>query len=409
MPYYVSGLIHKSDQMIALSPDEAVHKRGIELFTNHEATRIDRAAKTVTVRDLATGSTFEQDYGKLVFAAGARAIRPDLNGIGLPGVFTLKEFQSGLDLKAYIEHEKPTRGVVVGGGYVGVEVAEAFGRLGMEVTVVEALPRLMTIMDEDMSAIIAHEMENNYVKILTGMKVAGFGGKDRVRSVVLEDGSSVEADCVVVSVGVAPNSELAAQAGLDLGERGAVLVDRFQLTSDPDIYAAGDCCTAYHRVLKRDVYIPLGLTANRQGRICGENISAELKGKPRNAFPGILGTAVTKVFDLEIGKTGIGETEILRYNLSGYGSAVIKAKNLPEYYPGSADLWVKIYFDKGSKAVAGGQVVGTGGAALRIDTLAAAVTAGMTLDDLYGIDAAYAPPFAPVWDPLLVAARIAGK
>ncbi len=409
MPYYVSGLIHKSDQLLALSPEEAINKRGIDLKVRHEVTHVDRPGKRVTVHDLMTGKIFEQEYEKLIMATGARAIRPSLPGIELSGIFTLKEFQDGLDLKRFIEQEKPIRGVIIGGGYIGVEISEAFGALGMEVSVIEALPQIMTIMDEDMSKHVADEMTGNRVKIITGKKVVGFEGEGRVRKVILDGGDSVDADCVVLSIGVIPNSELAAGAGLELGERNAIKTDRFQKTSDPDIFAAGDCSTAYHRVLKQDVFIPLGLTANRQGRICGENLVAELAGNDQKSFPGIIGTAITKVFDLEVGKTGIGRFDIERYKLSGINSVTIKAGNLPGYYPGSTDMWVKIYFNEDSKVIVGGQIIGKGGSAMRLDTLVAAVTAGMTLDDLYSLDMAYAPPFAPVWDPLLIAAKTGMK
>jgi CoA-dependent NAD(P)H sulfur oxidoreductase len=406
MPYYVSGLIHKSDQLMALSPEEAINKRGIDLKVMHEVTHINRAEKKVSVHDLASGMTFEQEYEKLIIATGARPIRPDLPGVDLSGIFTLKAFQDGIDLKKFIEQEKPTRGVIIGGGYIGVEVSETFGRLGMEVSVIEALPRIMTIMDEDMSQLIAHEMTKNLVKIITGKKVVGFRGvSGRVQKVILEGGDSVDADCVVLSIGVVPNSELAVNAGLELGERKAVRVDRFQKTNDKDIYAAGDCCVAYHRVLNQEVFIPLGLTANRQGRMCGENLAAELLGKDPNQFPGIIGTAVTKVFDLEVGKTGIGQSDIDRYKCGGIRSVAIKAKNLPGYYPDASDLWVKIYYEEASKVIVGGQIIGKSGAALRLDTLVAAITARMTLHDLYSLDMAYAPPFAPVWDPLLVTAK----
>jgi len=409
MPYYVSGLIHNPEKLMAITAEEAIHKRGIDLRVLHEVLRIDRAGKMVSVRELAGGKTFDQEYGKLVIGTGARAMVPDLPGIGLAGIFTMKKFQDGLDLKKFVESTKPYRAVIVGGGYVGVEVAETFRRLGIEVTLVEALPRVMTIMDDDMSGHVAEEMLKNNVKILTGKKVVGFEGLENVQKVLLDDGSTLEADVVLLSIGVAPNSALAADAGLELGERKAIKTDRFLTTSDPDIYSAGDCSTAYHRILKRDVFIPLGLTANRQGRMCGENLAAELTGNERKPFPGIIGTAITKVFDLEAGKTGIGQSDIEHYELAGIRSVAIQAKGLPGYYPGSSDLWVKIYFDDASKVIVGGQIIGKGGAAMRLDTLVAAITARMTLDDLYSLDMAYAPPFAPVWDPLLITAKAGMK
>jgi len=394
---------------MALTADEAIHKRGIDLRIRHEVIHIDRINRAVTARDLTNNKTFYQEYERLVIGTGAHALVPNMPGISLNGVFTLKGYQDGLDLKRFVESSKPRRAVIVGSGYVGVEVTEAFGRLGMEVAVVEALPRVMNIIDEEMSALVAEEMIKNNIRLYTGKKVVGFSGSGKLNKVLLDDGNAIEADVAMISIGVAPNSSLAEDAGLELGERKAIKTSRFQKTSDPHIYAAGDCCTAYHKILKQDVFIPLGLTANRQGRACGENIVAELSGKELQEFPGILGTAITKLFDLEIAKTGIGQSEIERYHLTGIKSVVIKARNLPSYYPGSSDVWVKIYFTEASEVIVGGQVLGSGGSALRLDTIVAAISAGMTLNDLYSLDTAYAPPFAPVWDPLLIAARTGMK
>ena len=409
MPYFVSGQIQTQEDLIALHPEDAIHKKNIDLKTRHEVMSINRAEKKIEVRNLENGTTFEQDYAKLVIATGARAIMPALPGIELKGVFPLKEFQDGIDLKAFIEREKPKKGVIIGGGYIGVEVAESFRDVGMEVSVIEAMPRIMAIMDEDMSELVALEMKKNSVEIITGKKVVGIEGDDHVRSVLLEDGSLVETDCVLMSIGVAPRGEIAAQAGLELGARGAIKVDRYLRTSDPDIYAAGDCSTVYHRLLCEHVFIPLGLTANRQGRMCGENIVSELTGEKLKPFPGIIGTAVTKVFEYEIAKTGIGQADIERYGLRHISFSKIKAKNLPGYFPGASDLWLKLYFEDESKVIVGGQIIGKTGSALRINALVAAITQGMRLDELYTLDTAYAPPFSPVWDPMLIAARVGMK
>ena len=409
MPYFVSGQIQTQEDLIALHPEDAIHKKNIDLKTRHEVLSIKPAEKKVEVRDLESGTTFEQDYAKLVIATGARAIMPPLPGIELKGVFPLKEFQDGIDLKAFIEREKPKKGVIIGGGYIGVEVAESFRDVGMEVSVIEAMPRIMAIMDEDMSELVALEMKKNSVEIITGKKVVGIEGDDHVRSVLLEDGSSVETDCVLMSIGVAPRGEIASQAGLELGARGAIKVDRYLRTSDPDIYAAGDCSTVYHALLCEHVFIPLGLTANRQGRMCGENIVSELTGEKLKPFPGIIGTAVTKVFEYEIAKTGIGQADIERYGLLHISFSKIKAKNLPGYFPGASDLWLKLYFEDESKVIVGGQIIGKTGSALRINALVAAITQGMRLDELYTLDTAYAPPFSPVWDPMLIAARVGMK
>ena len=370
---------------------------------------IDREKKSVTLRALENDSTFQQTYEKLVIATGARAIVPPLPGVDLAGVFPLKEFQDGINLRNYIEQEKPEHAVIIGGGYIGVEVSESFRKIGMDVTLVEAMPRIMAIMDEDMGEIVANKMEANGIRVITGTKVTGLSGDGRVESVLLEDGSSLNADCVLLSIGVAPRGEIAGEAGLKLGPRGAILVDRYLRTSDPDIFAAGDCSTVYHRLLCEDVFIPLGLTANRQGRICGENIAGELTGRLLKPFPGIIGTAVTKIFDLEIAKTGIGQTDIERYDLKHIRSTKVKARNLPGYFPGSAELWVKLYFEDQTGVITGGQIIGGTGSAIRINTLVCAITQGMRVDELYTLDTAYAPPISPVWDPLVIAAKTAMK
>ncbi|HQO61603.1 MAG TPA: FAD-dependent oxidoreductase [Deltaproteobacteria bacterium] len=381
----------------------------MDLKTRHEAVSINRETQTVTVRNLQDGMYLEQGYGILVLATGARAVMPDLPGIDLPGVFPMKEFQDGIDLKSFLENQKPGKAVIIGGGYIGVEVAESFRGTGMDVTVVEALPRIMAIMDDDMSLLVGAELKKNGVEVITGRKVIGLDGDTQVRAVKLDDGASVEAVCVLVSIGVAPNNELAVTAGLELGPRGAIQVDRYQRTSDPHIFAAGDCCTVYHRLLCRDVFIPLGLTANRQGRMCGENIVLEMRGEKLKPFPGVIGTAVTRVFGLEIAKTGIGQVEVDRHGLRHISDVKIKARTLPGYFPGSSDLWVKLFFEDDSRVIVGGQIIGGPGSALRINTVVAAATKGMRLDELYTLDTAYAPPISPVWDPLLIAARSAMK
>jgi len=328
-----------------------------------------------------------------------------MEGTDLQGVFTLKEFQDGISIKGFVENSRPKKGVIIGGGYIGVEMAESFRHAGMEVTVVEALPRIMAIMDEDLGGIVADELVRNKVNVITGKKVVALKGGSDVQGVTLEDGTSIDADCVLLSIGVAPNSNIAEEAGLTLGRRKAILVDRYLRTSDPGIYAAGDCATVYHRLLCDNVYIPLGLTANRQGKMCGENIIRDISNNTLIPFPGVIGTAVTKVFGLEVAKTGIGQAEIEQNLLRHISSAKIKAKTLPGYFPGSSEMWVKIFFEEHTGLIKGGQIVGGPGSGLRINTIVAAISSSMRLDELYALDAAYAPPFSPVWDPLLIAAR----
>lgn len=380
-------------------------KRGIDLRLLHEAIRIDCKRKTVTVKDIPIGRVFDQPYEKLIIATGARAVVPAVPGSYLSGIFCMKEFQDGLNIKGFLEQEEPGRVAIIGGGYIGIEACETFRELGLEVILVEAGAQIMAGMDHDMAELVLEELRKRSVEVILNRKMIGFAGTDRVKGVILEDGSLLDVDCVLLALGVEPNSGIAEEAGLVLGEKKAIAADRFVRTSDPDIFAAGDCSTVYHRVLERDVYIPLALGSNRQGRMCGENIAAELTRKPLGRFPGIAGTAVTKFFDCEIARTGIGRIEVERYDLSGMDSVRIRAGNLPGYYPGAGDLWVKLYFEKDSKIVTGGQIVGNSGSALRINTIVSAISGRMNLEELYNLDTAYAPPFSPVWDPVTVAAR----
>lgn len=409
MPYVLSGEIETTDKLAVLKPEAAREKRGIDLRIRHEVTAIDRDASVVTVTDLESGTSVQQEYERLIIATGARAIMPDIPGSDLDGVFPLKELGDSYALNEFVAHREPRTAVVIGGGYIGIEAAEAFRTRGLEVTVVEALPRILNIVDPEMSDLAREELAANGVRVITDVAVAEIEGDSRVSGVVLADGQRVAADVVLMSVGVKPNSEIAAAANLELGDRGAVEVDQYLRTTDPRIYAAGDCATVPHAVLGRTVHIPLALGANRQGRVAGENIVAELTGEPLNTFPPILGSAVIKVFDGEVAKTGIGQAEIDRFGLEEVKSVMIRSHTLAGYYPGAGPLHVKLFYHAHSKKLLGGQLFGSGRSVLRIDTLVAAISAGMRVDDLYNLDLAYAPPFSPVWDPLLVAARKAMK
>jgi NADPH-dependent 2,4-dienoyl-CoA reductase/sulfur reductase-like enzyme len=405
MPYFIGGEIESYENLAVLSPEKAREKRGIDLHTRHEVTGIDRDEKTVTVKNLESGETFEQEYEKLLIATGARALVPPIPGAELEGVLPLKELEDSINLDAFLSRHEPQRAVIIGGGYIGVETAEAFRHRGIETTVVEALPRILNIVDEDMSELVTKELEANGVTVRTGAKVVRITGGDRVEAVELDGGETLQADVVLMSVGVRPNSEVAEAAGLELGEKKAILVDRYLKTTDPDIYAAGDCAVAYHTILERPVHVPLALPANRQGRMAGENIIAELAGEKLNTFPGVLGSAMVKVFDGEVAKTGIGQPEIDAYGLKEVESVSIKSHTLAGYYPGAGPLWITLYYHAYSKRLLGGQIYGSGRSVLRINIIATAISAGMRLEDVYNLDLGYAPPFSPVWDPILIAAR----
>lgn len=405
MPFYVSGEIKDYNRLIVLKPEKAREERGINLKTGHEVIKINRDAKTVEVKNLQTGEVFTRDYERLVLATGARAMMPPLENVDLAGIFPLKELDDSIQINRYIEENKPKKAVVIGGGFIGVEVVESFRKRGMDVTLVEAASGVLSIMDTDMAERVSEEIRRNQVELYVNEKVTGFTGKEQVSGVKLESGKTLAADLVLMSIGVSPNTEIAAAAGLELGARKALKINEYMQTSDPHIYAAGDCALVYHQLLRDYQYVPLALGANRQGRMAGENIAAELSGKSLQKFPGILGTSMTKVFDFEVGKTGIGAREIEHYNLKNIESVEIKYVAKAGYYPERSKIWVKLYFEVDTEILVGGQIVGQNGSVLRLDILVTAIHARMRLSDIYNMDLGYCPPFSPVWDPILVAAK----
>lgn len=404
MPFYVSGEIKDYNRLIVLKPEKAIQERKIDVRIKHEVLEIDRKNKRVLVKNLENQNTFYQDYEKLVIASGSQAFIPPLENKDLKNIFVLKTLEDGIRLNQFLETEKPQKGVIIGGGFIGVELAESFRKRGITTILVEAAPRVLGVLDASMSQLVLEELQKNKVEVFCSEKLIGFEGKDKVTAVVTEN-RKIETDFVLLSIGVIPQSDLAKNAGLMLGDRNAILVNRFLQTSDPDIFAGGDCATVYHSLLEKDLYIPLALGANRQGRMCGENIGAALKNEPMQPFPGILGSAMTKVFDLEVGKTGIGEGEISRYGIKNIEVSEIQYFAKAGYYPERSKIWVKLFYDKETKIIKGGQIVGQSGSVLRLDVISVAIAQKMTLSQLYEIDMGYCPPFSPVWDPLLVAAR----
>lgn len=409
MPYWFNGVVKSEADLLALTLEDARNKRGIDVRVGHEVTAIDPAAKTVTVHNWADGESWAEPYDKLVIATGASAVRPPLPGLDLPGVFTLRSLEDGQRIKARLETHTPKRGVIIGAGYIGLEVAEAFHDLGMATTVIEMLPQIMPNMDGEIVAPIAEHLAEKGVDLRTSTKVTGVRAQGEAL-VVETDSGEVAADMVLVSVGVKPNSELARDAGLALGPRNAIRVDEHLRTSDPDIYAAGDCVAYRHLVLDEDVWIPLAPSANKGGRIVGENLVGE-----NSTFPGILGTAVVKVFDYSLAVTGLTERQAQEHQektgsfQGGVASATIKGASLPHYYPGGAPVTVKIVLERATGRILGAQLASKSDISKRADIFAVALTAGMTVQQFGNLDLTYAPPFAPVYDPVIVAANVAVK
>ena len=362
---------------------------------------INPAKKVVTVKNLNIGVTFEHPYSKLVYATGASAIVPEIPGITMSGVYTLRTLDDGLVLKDRLAKSDVERVVIVGGGYIGLEVAENLRMLGKQVRVVERAERILMNLDPEFSEVIREELILHDVQLHCGETLTSLNGDDgRLQSISTENGE-YPCDVAILSIGVRPNCELAQKAGIALGFRNAVAVDRQMRTSVTDIFAAGDCAETYHRLLQRNVYIPLGTTSNRQGRLAGQNVCGETA-----EFAGVLGTAVAKIFDLAVATTGLTAQAALQEGMDTMSSTVVTLDHAV-YYPNPRKIQIKLTYDKNTSVLLGGQIVGYEGVAHRIDILATAITQQMTLDELAEVDMCYAPPYKGVWDAVLVAANAA--
>ena len=400
MPYFVAGQVGPVEKLIARTPEAFRKQQNIDVRIHHEALQIDTGARQLRVRALQTSEESWERYDDLLITTGASPAVPRLPGMDAGGVFGLSILQTGIDLYRDIEQHNPRKAVVVGGGYIGLEMAEALLARGIAVTLIDMAPQVMTTMDPDMSRRITEYMVEQGVTVHLEEKLERIEtGADGRVSAVVTDRQTLEAELVVTGMGVRPNSGLAEQAGIELGAAGAIRVNTRLETSVPAVWAAGDCAESYHLVSGRQTFIALGTVANKHGLVAGTNISG---GDAE--FPGVLGTAITKFNDLEIARTGLSENEARQLEVS-YDSASIVARTRAGYYPDSGKIAVKLLVDRGSRRLLGGQIVGAQGAGKRIDTLVAAITAGMTARNLMDLDLSYVPPLSPVWDPVQVAAR----
>jgi NADPH-dependent 2,4-dienoyl-CoA reductase/sulfur reductase-like enzyme len=394
IPYWVAGDVKSCEDLVARTPAEH-RRRGIDVRLEAEVEAIDPDAGEIAVRGAG-----RVGFDHLVIATGARAVRPRLPGIDAQGVHGVSHLEGGAAVLADLD-AGVRRAVVVGGGYIGIEMAEALVRRGVAVVVVDQSPEPMGTLDPDMGARVREAMTGMGMDLRMSTAVAGFATDvaGRVRGVET-DGGTVPADLVVLGLGVKPDVTLAKDAGLAIGDAGGIRTDRRQrVVGQERIWAGGDCVEVYDRVARRYVPIALGTHANKHGRVIGRNIGGEYA-----SFPGVVGTAVSKVCDLEIGRTGLGERAAAEAGFDAV-AVTIEATTRAGYFPGAAPLWVKLLAERGTGRLLGGQIVGRGeGAAKRIDIVATALWNEMTAADLADLDLAYAPPFSSVWDPVAVAA-----
>ncbi|MFE0629959.1 FAD-dependent oxidoreductase [Streptomyces sp. NPDC058864] len=400
IPYWIAGDATGPDRLIARTPEKhRAHDIDVRLGT--EVVEIDRDRGRVRTRDVLGGAEEWTGYDQLVIATGAVPKRPPIPGIEAEGVYGVQILDDGEDIIDALERRPLRNAVVVGGGYIGVEMAEAMLRHGLKVTLVERSEQPMATLDPDMGRLVREAMEGLGITVVTGAPVREVltGTDGRVRAVATDRGE-YPADVVVLGLGVAPNTGLARDAGLPTGAHGGLLTDRaMRVRGEEAIWAGGDCVEVLNLVSGGMQHIPLGTHANKQGRVIGTNI-----GGGYATFPGVVGTAVSKVCDLEIARTGLKESQARAAGLQ-YVTAVIESTSRAGYYPGAAPMTVKAIAERQTGRLLGLQIVGREGAGKRVDIGAVALTAGMTAEQMTALDLGYAPPFSPVWDPVLIAAR----
>ncbi len=397
LPYYIGDVIKSRDALLIQTPKAIKSKFDIDVRVSNEVTAIIPKEKKVKVKNLVTGQEYEESYDDLILATGSSPLKPPIPGIDSENIFTLWTIPDMDRIKAYMNEKRPQRAAVIGGGFIGLEMAENLHREGLNVSVIEMLDQVMAPIDKDMANLVHENMKMNNVELILKDGVKEFHYEDGVTKIELQSGKTIEADMVILSIGVRPNSKLAAEAGLLLNKRGGVVVDEYQKTSEEGIYAVGDVTEVINHVSKEKTMIPLAGPANKQARIVADNLTGGSK-----KYNGTMGTAAAKVFDLDVASTGLNEKQLTamgKVKHKDYHVALINQKSHAGYYPGATPLTLKMIFDNEGK-IMGGQVIGQEGVDKRIDTLSATMRMGGTIYDLEEQEFAYAPPYSSAKDPV---------
>jgi CoA-dependent NAD(P)H sulfur oxidoreductase len=397
MPYNLADPARLMDDLVVRTAKAFREKQNIDLRLGHTAGAIDRKDKRVT-GTIVGGNTFEVQYDKLLIATGARAIIPSIPGADLAGVMGLKSLQDGRRIKNYLATHEVKTALIIGMGYLGLEMTEALHARGVKVQMLKVRPRLLPWMAEEMAEVVQNELRAKGVGLHFGTNVTGIEQAGRGLKATMANDTEIVADMVIFGTGVTPNSEIAADAGLELGPKRAIAVDRTMHTSDPEIFAAGDCADAFHVLTGKRVWVPLALRANRGGWAVADNVAGG-----HMELPGIVGSAVFKVLDLEVARTGLSVAEAREAGFDAVEN-VIQSRSRAHAHPGNVTIHVGLVGDKKTAKLLGATLVGMEGVAHRIHAVAVALHAGMTVADFAQCDLGYAPPFSPVWDPLLTAA-----
>jgi NADPH-dependent 2,4-dienoyl-CoA reductase/sulfur reductase-like enzyme len=396
LTYYAGDVVKDWRDLVARTAEEFA-SQDIEVHTGHEVDAIDLEARRVRVRDRDAGQVVEEAWDVLVVATGSEPVRPPIDGIDLPGVYGLSVLQDGIELRRAVD-AGPERAVIVGGGYIGLEAAEALVERGIPTVMVEAGPQVMGRIDPDLGELVSQAVRDIGVELHLDEEVEAIEGDDRARA-VRTAARTLDADLVILGLGTRPGVGLAEASGIELGPSGAIAVNPRLQTRHDGVWAAGDCAEARHLVSGEPVSFHLGTIANKQGRVCGINI-----GGGYATFPGVLGTAVTKVCGVEVARTGLSEAELGPLGLQ-WEQAVVESTTRAGYFPGAEPMTTKVLAERRSGRLLGAQIVGRDGSAKRIDVFATALWNQMTVAEMVNMDLSYAPPFSPVWDPVLLATR----
>jgi len=405
LPYHIGGVIQDRDQLLVVTPETLRDMLNIEARTNSEVRSIDRQNKTVVVKELTTGREYQEPYDKLVLATGAVPIVPPLPGVDLPGVYVLHNIPEMDAIESCLSEACPKSVIVVGGGFIGLEIAENLAEKGLQVTVVEMLEQVMAPVDFELAAMVHHHLAFHNIGLFLGdgLKSIEKTGPDGSLQVNLASGKSLPTDMVVLAIGVRPETSLAKAAGLELGVRGTIATNDQMQTSDPDIYAVGDDAQLTHNILEQPTFLALAGPASREGRTAADAIAGR-----STKFPGVQGTSVVKVFDLTVASTGLNQRQLEQAALP-FESVIIHANSHASYYPGAAQMALKLLFSPQDGRIYGAQAVGPDGVDKRIDVIATAIKGNLSVYDLEELELCYAPPFGSSRDPVNIAGFAAGN
>lgn len=403
LPYYLGDVITSEDELLVMTPEDFSREKNIDVLVRLRALSIDHNARALEVMDLDSGVKRSFYYRKLVIATGARPFRPQLPGIDLDRIYTVRNLGDAVRIKECILARDFGKVVIVGGGLIGVEMAENLAETGLEVTIVEMLPHILPMFDEEVAAFIVSHLDQRGVRVKSSTRVLGFSGKaDYPGSVgcVITDGGSLNTDAVIFSIGVRPTTDLCDDVGVKLGCHGAIRAGPDGRTNIPDIYASGDCCTTFHRGTGEEAWLPMGSTANKHARAVGMTISGQ-----NDKFPGVLGTCIVKAFDLTVGRTGLNAGDAEAMGIEAI-SVIVSVNDRAHYYPGAEKIFIKLLVDRNTTVILGGQIWGEGCVDKPLDALVVAITMKATLDDLAKMDFAYSPPYSSAINPLNQAAMV---